>query len=53
MNIDKFFDNPSKSCIFESDYSSMIDEPVMLGVSNSTLIILFILMLFFSIFNQD
>jgi hypothetical protein len=33
MKIEKFLEDPSKNCIFESDYSSMIDEPVMLGVS--------------------
>lgn len=34
-SIEKFLDEPSKNCIFESDYSAMVDEPVMLGIDEA------------------
>lgn len=33
--IDKFLEEPSKNCIFESDYSTLVDEPMMLGIDEA------------------
>ena len=33
--IAKFLDEPSKNCIFESDYSALVGEPVMLGIDEA------------------